>query len=55
MLYINIFLEAGIKTKRIRDQVLVGRGITSRRGEQDNRYWSLLHRNVQRHHRRSST
>ena len=55
MVNVIFFLESGIETKRIQDRVLVGRGITSRRGEQDNRYWFLLQRNVQRHHCRSST
>ena len=39
MVNVIFFLESGIETKRIQDRVLVGRGITSRRGEQDNRYW----------------
>ena len=55
MLNFLYFLEAGIEIKRFRDQVLVGRGTTSRRGEQDNRYWSLLQQNVQRHRCRKST
>ena len=52
--YLFVF-GAGIETRKIREQGLIGLGITSQRDGQDYQYGSLLQRSVQRHRCPKST